>query len=70
MNWKPGDDPEREHKLYFPHCDFLKEKREKDDVENGITILIILNNTILKNHNCLRIFKYMFKKHNYKFYFS
>ncbi|XP_012229102.1 putative inhibitor of apoptosis isoform X2 [Linepithema humile] len=36
MNWKPGDDPESEHKLYFPHCDFLKQKQEKDDTENEV----------------------------------
>lgn len=56
MNWKPGDDPESEHKLYFPHCDFLKQKREKDDTGSGITILIIF-----KSQKCLQM-KDMFKR--------
>lgn len=48
MNWKPGDNPESEHKLYFPHCDF-HQRKENNDAKNGITVLIIL-----KNYKCLR----------------
>lgn len=42
MKWEAGDDPDREHRLHFPSCNFYM----KQETEDGI-IMAIPFNTLL-----------------------
>ncbi|XP_058810806.1 baculoviral IAP repeat-containing protein 7-like isoform X2 [Phymastichus coffea] len=36
LKWEPGDDPDREHRIHFPNCDFhLRQETDEEKVEFG-----------------------------------
>jgi len=43
MNWKPGDNPVRMHRVHFPNCDFYM----KQEIEDGT---LVSQYNAYKNH--------------------
>ncbi|KAK2587173.1 hypothetical protein KPH14_002922, partial [Odynerus spinipes] len=39
LKWEPGDDPEREHRIHFPNCDFYMRQDNEDDTYEDIVEL-------------------------------